>query len=72
MAIKLSKKDHKALDASLDMILKAYEAGEVTLGHARGALAHVITAAAIANEGELRGWLKPDTVAEWLRMAKNA
>ena len=67
MAIKLSERDHRALDAMIDAILDAHVSGEVSPHAARGALAHVITAAAIENEGELRGWLKPETVAAWKR-----
>ena len=65
MPIKLSSKDQKSLDAMLDTLLAAHAAGEVTAAEVRGALAHVITAAAIQNEGEVRGWLKPETVARW-------
>lgn len=65
MTIKLSEKDHRALDAMIDGILKSHKDGEVSHLAARGALAHVITAAAIGNEGELRGWLKPATLDSW-------
>lgn len=70
MAIKLSEKDHRAMNVTLDAILLLHSEGKVTLGEARGALAHVVTAAAIGNEGQLRGWLKPETVAEWKRRTR--
>lgn len=63
--MKLSEKDHRALDATIDTILDAYKNDEVSLKAARGALAHVITAAAIGNETEVRGWLNPSTVENW-------
>lgn len=63
--MKLSEKDHRALDAVLDAILNAHKNDEVSLQAARGALAHVVTAAAIGNEGEVRGWLKPETIETW-------
>jgi len=65
MPISLSKADHKKLDVTINAILEAYGSGKASLGEARGALAHIIAAAAIGNESELRGWLKPDTVADW-------
>jgi len=70
MAIKLSNKDHGALDVTLDAILEAHASGAVSLGAARGALAHMIAAAALGNESELRGWLKPDLIADWKKNAR--
>ena len=50
MAIDLTERDHRALDRYLDEVLNAYRDGKLTLGEARGELAHVFTAAAIDNE----------------------
>jgi len=71
MTIKLSTKDQRAMDATLDTILEAYKSGEVSLLAARGALAHVLTAAAIGNETDVRGWLTPETLSEWKKQARN-
>lgn len=66
MAIKLTKKDHRGLDTLLDAVLTMYAKGEVSLGEARGVLAHVFTAAAIDNENEVNGWLnRPEVLADW-------
>lgn len=55
------------LTALIYAILDAITAGQVKRGEAMAAFAHLITAAAIGNERELRGWLEPDTVARWIR-----
>jgi hypothetical protein len=72
MTIKLSEKDHRAMDRMIDAVLDSYAKGEVSLGQARSVFAHVITAAAIANETEVRGWLKPETIVDWLKEARRA
>ena len=72
MTIDLTEKDHRALDQSLDTILKAYAAGEDSLPAARYALAHIITAACIENEGEVRSWLKPEILQNWKAHASRA
>ena len=65
MPIALSPADHLALDVLLDDILAASVSGDVSPEAARGALAHVITAAAMGGERTFRGWLRPDTVVGW-------
>jgi hypothetical protein len=66
LAIKLSNADHKKLDALLKGILDAHASGEATQSEAISALAHVFTAAAIDNEGEVRSWLeRPGVLAQW-------
>ena len=65
MAIKLSGADHEAMNVMIDRIMAAHSSGKASVGEARDAIAHVITAAAIGNEGELRGWLRPETVDDW-------
>src|SRR5262245_9898660 len=67
MAIKLSEDDHGKLDNLLDGILDAYRAREVSQSQARSALAHVVTAAAIQNEREVRCWLEPNRAKFWKR-----
>jgi hypothetical protein len=67
MAIKLSDVDHDHLTVLVNTILDAFAARQVSRLEAMSALAHVITAAAIGNEGELRGWLEPRTVSTWIR-----
>ncbi len=57
MAFKLTKKDHKQLDAFLGEVLDDYKSGNQTRGQAIGALAHVFTAGVIDNEGEVKAWL---------------
>jgi hypothetical protein len=63
----LSDADHDRLTTLIYAILDAASARQVSRMEAMAALAHVITAAAIGNEGEVRGWLEPQTVSAWLR-----
>lgn len=66
MPIKLSNADHKKLDAFLGQILDWHSAGAVTKDQAIAALAHVFTAAAIDNAGEVHSWLdKPEVLRTW-------
>jgi hypothetical protein len=66
--IELSDEDHDQLTALIYTILDAVAGRQITRADAMSALAHVITAAAIDNESEVRGWLvEPDTVAGWIR-----
>jgi len=67
MKIELSDADHDQLTALVYTILDAFSARQVDRMETMAAFAHVITAGAIGNERELRGWLKPDTVARWIR-----
>ncbi len=70
MAIKLSEKDQRQLDKLLKTILTWHADGDVTTQEAIGALAHVFTAAAIDNGGEVDSWLnKPGTLANWKGIA---
>jgi hypothetical protein len=66
MKIELSDADHDCLTTLIYTILDAFSARQVDRMEAMSAFAHVITAGAIGNERELRGWLKPDTVARWI------
>jgi hypothetical protein len=68
MAINLSEADHLELNALLDSLLTAHAEGDISQSDARAALAHVIAAAALGNEGEFRSWPKPETCQEWRRM----
>ena len=52
--------------------LTAHAHGNVSLLQARAALAHVLTAAAIQNEAEVRAWLEPDRLARWKEECKRA
>ena len=65
--IDLNDDDHRHLTTMIYAILDAITGRMVSREEAMAAFAHVITAAAIGNEGELRGWLKPETVARWIR-----
>lgn len=66
MPIDLSVADHRRLTTMIYAILDAITGRMVSREEAMAAFAHVITAGAIGNEGELRGWLKPETVARWI------
>lgn len=68
MTIELTENDHRWLGEIIDTILTAFAENEVSLSHARSAFAHLITAAAIGNEGEVRSWLTPERVALWQEM----
>lgn len=66
MAIKLSNKNQKELDALLGQILDWHQNGDVTKSEAIGALAHVFTAAAIDNDDEVSSWLgNPRVLKRW-------
>lgn len=68
--MKLTSTEHKQMDKLLGKLLDSYQTGEVSKPAVIGALAHVITAAAIDNEGELRSWLKePDVFERWKQTA---
>ena len=71
MAISLSSADHDKMEVLLDGILEAVASEDVTAKEARNAIAHILTAAAIGNEGELRGWLDdPGVLQEWKDQAE--
>ncbi len=65
MAFDLSETDHGRLDKMLDFILELYAEGEVSIEEARSALAHIVAAAAIDNEGEVLAWLNPEQLTHW-------
>lgn len=72
MAIKLTDTDHKNMDGFLEFVLDAYADGRVKKLSAIGVLAHVLTAAAIDNEGEVKAWFDEGQYARWLEEAKKA
>jgi hypothetical protein len=65
MGIRLTQAENGKLDMMLEAILEAYATGDVTIKNAVGALAQVITAAAIDDEDEVRSWLDPGRIARW-------
>ncbi|MQX37891.1 hypothetical protein [Roseospira navarrensis] len=68
MAIELNETDHKGLDNFLSQVLDWHASGEIDKLSAVGVIAHVFTAAAIDNEGEVKGWLnKPEVLLNWKR-----
>lgn len=70
--MKLNRTEYKQMDELLGKFLNSYQAGEVSKFSVIGALVHVMTAAAIDNEGELRSWLKePDVFQQWKQTATN-
>ena len=66
MPIGLSDGDHDRLTAMIYTVIDGVAARQISRLEAMSALAHVITAGAIGNEGEFRGWLKPETVGRWM------
>lgn len=58
MAFRPSEADQNTLDKFLGMVLDAYKSGEVDRLRAVGVLAHVMTAAAIDNEGEFQKFIR--------------
>lgn len=72
MAIELTEADHNAMDAFLEFVLDAYAEGEVSRSSAVAALAHVLTAAARDNHGEVLAWFKPDQYESWVKEVKSA
>ncbi|MGQ2931574.1 MAG: hypothetical protein ACT6Q3_13950 [Sphingopyxis sp.] len=66
MAINLTDADHEQMDDFLEFVLDAYKDGRTGLDQAVAALAHVLTAAAIGNECEVRAWFDPDQHERWL------
>ena len=67
MAIDLKKSDHRNFDKMIDAVLMAFKNNEVSLAQARGAVAHVFTAAALDNKTEIDTWLDPDQIARWIK-----
>ncbi len=68
--MKLTAQNHTQLEDLIDKILVTLDAGEVSHKAAIGALAHIITAAAIGEEKEFKAWLeKPDTFTNWWKVA---
>lgn len=67
MPIDLSDGDHDRLSAMIYAIIDGITARRVSRAEAMSAIAHVIAAAAIGNEREVRGWLQSETVGRWMR-----
>ena len=65
MPIKLSNKDHRKLNKSLDTVLEAYANNELSLIQARAILAHVITAATKDNEAEILTFMDEFSIQSW-------
>lgn len=65
MAIKLTEANHNAMDEFLGFVLDAYKEGRVSRLNAVGALAHVLTAAAIDNDGEVVAWFRKEQYERW-------
>jgi len=58
------------MDDLHEVVLEAYAKGDIELITATGLLGHVMTAAAIDNEGEFLAWLNPEQQQSWLKEAK--
>jgi hypothetical protein len=66
MAINLSTKDHAKLDQLIKQVLDWHKNGSISDSQALGVIAHVFTAAAIDNEGEVHSWLHdPEVLKRW-------
>jgi hypothetical protein len=65
MQITLTDRHHRQLDVTIDHILEAHAKKKISLPQARAAIAHIIAAAALGNEQEVRDWLTPDRVTRW-------
>ncbi|MGO6887354.1 hypothetical protein [Rhizobium johnstonii] len=66
MAFDISSTQHRQLDALLGEFLDLYKTGGFNKGEVVGALAHLFTAAAIDNDGEVKAWIeKPDVLQRW-------
>jgi hypothetical protein len=65
MAFILSQSDRERLDDMLDFFLGSCAKGEVSIASARSALAQILTAAVIDNEGEVLAWLRPEQLVQW-------
>ncbi|WP_298379407.1 hypothetical protein [Azospirillum sp.] len=70
MALELSGADHDALDNLLGRVLDLQAANRVSREASVSLLAHILTAAAIDNAGEVQSWLHiPRVVEEWEKRA---
>ncbi|MGL9618294.1 hypothetical protein QRQ56_09855 [Bradyrhizobium sp. U531] len=58
MAFQPTKTDHAALDQFLETVLDAYKTGYSDRNSCVGAIAHVMTAAAIDNEKEFKSYIR--------------
>ena len=70
MAYTISRRNHRRMDALHKVVLEAYAKGDIELITATGLLGHVMTAAAIDNEGEFLAWLNPEQQQAWLKEAR--
>ncbi|OAF13915.1 hypothetical protein AXW67_18205 [Bradyrhizobium neotropicale] len=58
MSFEPTKTDHASLDQFLETVLDAYKAGRADRNSCVGAIAHVMTAAAIDNETEFKNYIR--------------
>ncbi|MET4242748.1 hypothetical protein [Bradyrhizobium sp. RT10b] len=58
MSFQPTKADQAALDQFLETVLDAYKAGRADRNSCVGAIAHVMTAAAIDNETEFKNYIR--------------
>lgn len=58
MAFQPTKTDQAALDQFLETVLDAYKSGRADRNSCVGAVAHVMTAAAIDNEAEFKSYIR--------------
>ncbi|MGN7770792.1 hypothetical protein [Phyllobacterium sp. 22552] len=66
MAFNFSSEDYKNLDKLIDTLLIKAKNGEHDIGTVRGAITHIISAAAQDNKEEVLSWVRnPATLANW-------
>ncbi|PDS45761.1 hypothetical protein CO662_36785 [Rhizobium anhuiense] len=66
MAFNINSTQHRQLNTLLGELLDLYKESEFTKGEVIGALAHLFTAAALDNDGEVKAWIeRPDVLQRW-------
>jgi hypothetical protein len=71
MALKLTKGDHQRVESFVSFVLEAYADQDVTLAHATGAIARLISAAADDDETDMKKWLQ-SSEADWAKAIQTA
>lgn len=66
MAIQLTTTDHKEMDKCIKFVLNCHSTGQASTEQVASVFAHIITAAAIDNDGEVNSWFKNEQYKAWL------
>jgi hypothetical protein len=71
MAIKLTQGDHQRIESFVSFVLEGYADQDVSLSHAAGAIAKLVSAAADDDETDMKKWLQ-SSEADWATALRKA